>query len=321
MKGVFMTTVIMSEDGKKMTGCRSVSLEKSEWSLQRFRVALRDWTGEGVVFGDGNYEGDHCRIMLCLRGKLRVCASGPESKDDFFVDAGSCCLHYNPCPYPCLDCTHQHRAQAMELVCPVVELLPLVGDTGVGRNLKEAIKEKKPLHIHQPLTPAIHQAMVSLQEAAAQSDSGYGTLVLAKTLIMVWLFTRSEDLATKSRVSPETRQAIEKAQSILEKNMTDPPALEHLAAEVAMGLSKFKQMFPKVCGVPPYTYLRRIRLERAMKLLAQNGLSVTEAALEVGYSSLSHFTKAFTAHYGIKPSRVSICNNIYLTSDKFGFNR
>jgi AraC-like DNA-binding protein len=293
MKGVFMTTVIMSEDGKQKTGCQSVSLDKSEWSLQRFRVALRDWTGEDLVYGDGNYEGDHCRIMLCLRGQLRVCASGSEPKEDFFVNAGSCCLHYSPCPYPCQDCTHQHRAQAMELVCPAVELLSLVGDTRVGRNLKEAVKERKPLHIHQPLTPSIHQAMVSLQEAAAESDSGYGALVLAKTLIMVWLFTRSENLANKSRVSSETRQAIEKTQSILEKNMTDPPALEHLAAEVGMSLSKFKQVFPKVCGVPPYTYLRRIRLERAMKLLAQNRLSVTEAALEVGYSILSHFTSLY----------------------------
>jgi hypothetical protein len=94
------------------------------------------------------------------------------------------------------------------------------------------------------MTPAIHQAMVSLQEAAAQSDGGYGPLVLAKTMIMVWLFYRSGDLAKSRQVTPGTRQAIEKAQSILEKNMTDPPPLEHLATEIGMSLSKFKQVFP-----------------------------------------------------------------------------
>jgi transcriptional regulator GlxA family with amidase domain len=174
----------------------------------------------------------------------------------------------------------------------------------VGRNLKEAIKEKKPLHIQKAMTPSIHQAMVSLQEAAAQSDGGYGPLVLAKTLIMVWLFSRSGDVAKSRQVTPGTRQAIEKAQSILEKNMTDPPPLEHLATEIGMSLSKFKQVFPIVCGMPPYAYLRRLRMERAMALLAQNDRNVTEAALEVGYSSLSHFAKIFTAHFGIKPSWV-----------------
>jgi AraC-like DNA-binding protein len=298
-----------------------ISTEKREWPLQRFRVALRDKTGAGVVYGTGKCEGDHCRIMMCLKGQCRVCASGPEPKEDFFVVAGSCCLQYHPGRCPCLDCTHQQRTQALELVCPAGELLLLVGDTQVGRNLREAIKGKKTLHIHRPMTPAIHQALVSLHEAATQSDNCYGALVLAKTLIMVWLFTSSEDAANNSRIAAVTRQAVEKAQSILERKMTNPPALEHLATEVGMSLSKFKQVFPKVCGVPPYTYLRRIRLERNMGLLAQKKMNVTEAALEVGYSSLSHFAKAFTAHYGIKPSGVASEKKIYLASDKSGFNR
>jgi transcriptional regulator GlxA family with amidase domain len=163
------------------------------------------------------------------------------------------------------------------------------------------------------MTPAIHQALVSLHEAATQSESCYRALVLARTLIMVWLFTSSGDAANNSQVAAGTRQAVEKAQSLLEKNMSDPPALVNLAAEVGMSLSNFKKVFPRVCGVPPYAYLRRIRLERAMGLLAQKKMNVTEAALEVGYSSLSHFAKAFTAHYGIKPSGVA--------SDKSGFNR
>lgn len=304
-----------------MTGYCSVSAEKSEWSLQRFRVALRDQTGDALVYGDADFESDHCRIMMCLKGKLRVCESGPERKDDFFLDAGSCCLHYHPGRCPCMDCTHYHRSQALELVCPAGELLPLVGDTQVGRHLQEAIREKRPLHIHRSMTPAIHQALMSLHEATAQSDGGYGPLVLAKTLIMMWLFSRSGDLANSRQVAPGARQAIEKAQSILEKNMTDPPALEHLAAEIGMSLSKFKQVFPMVCGMPPYAYLRRLRMERAMALLAQNGRSVTEAALEVGYSSLSHFAKIFTAHFGIKPSRVFTNKNRSLAPIEYGRHR
>ena len=70
-----------------------------------------------------------------------------------------------------------------------------------------------------------------------------------------------------------------------------------------MSVSKFKQVFSRNCGKPPYVYLLEVRLERAMCLLRGEGLRVTQAAMEVGYSNLSCFAKAFEARFGIKPSR------------------
>lgn len=80
----------------------------------------------------------------------------------------------------------------------------------------------------------------------------------------------------------EHRRVLDKAREILECNMAEPPDLETLAGEVGMGLSKFKEVFPRVCGMLPYAYLRQTRMERARHLLAGRRLSVTEAAMEVG---------------------------------------
>ena len=48
-------------------------------------------------------------------------------------------------------------------------------------------------------------------------------------------------------------------------------------------------------------YLRQVRLERAAELLKTGRCNVTEAALEVGYNSLSHFSSAFHEMFGCCP--------------------
>ena len=48
-------------------------------------------------------------------------------------------------------------------------------------------------------------------------------------------------------------------------------------------------------------YVRQIRMERAAELLLAGRHNVTEAAMEVGYSSLSHFSKAFCTTIGCCP--------------------
>jgi AraC-like DNA-binding protein len=49
-------------------------------------------------------------------------------------------------------------------------------------------------------------------------------------------------------------------------------------------------------------FLRRARMERAAELLASGTCNVTEAALEVGYSSMSHFSQAFCETIGCCPN-------------------
>jgi AraC-like DNA-binding protein len=51
--------------------------------------------------------------------------------------------------------------------------------------------------------------------------------------------------------------------------------------------------------IPQYT--RQLRMERAAELLRSGNFNVTEAALEVGYSSLGHFSQAFHETFGCCP--------------------
>jgi AraC-like DNA-binding protein len=48
-------------------------------------------------------------------------------------------------------------------------------------------------------------------------------------------------------------------------------------------------------------YTRQLRMERAAELLKSGKFNVTDAALEVGYSSMSHFSQTFHETFGCCP--------------------
>jgi transcriptional regulator GlxA family with amidase domain len=49
------------------------------------------------------------------------------------------------------------------------------------------------------------------------------------------------------------------------------------------------------------TYLTRYRIQRAQQLLDTTDLSITEIALETGFSEISHFTRTFKRGVGVSP--------------------
>lgn len=93
------------------------------------------------------------------------------------------------------------------------------------------------------------------------------------------------------------------AGELLTKNLQNPPGLVALSRAAGMSRTKLLKDFPKIFGTSPYNYLRNVRLEKAGTLLNEGEINVTEAAHLVGYSSSSHFSKAFSQHFGITPIR------------------
>ena len=98
-----------------------------------------------------------------------------------------------------------------------------------------------------------------------------------------------------------SRERVEQECAILQRDLETPPSLEMLAAQVGCGTFHLSRMFSQQVGQTVPQYLRQLRLERAAQLLREGRHNVTEAATAVGYSSLSHFSKAFWETYGCCP--------------------
>jgi AraC family transcriptional activator of pyochelin receptor len=98
-------------------------------------------------------------------------------------------------------------------------------------------------------------------------------------------------------------ERIRHARDILGQDLENPPGLFELARAVGTTHTKLNRGFREVFGSTVFGYLRTMRLEMARRLLEEEGLNVTEAALNVGYSSISSFSRAFSEHFGQNPKQ------------------
>lgn len=98
------------------------------------------------------------------------------------------------------------------------------------------------------------------------------------------------------------RERVERAVSILQANLSDPPDIDQLGAQVGCSPFYLSRLFSREMGMTIPQFLRQIRMEYAAEMLLRGHHNVTEVAMEVGYSSLSHFSKAFCQTIGCCPA-------------------
>lgn len=78
-------------------------------------------------------------------------------------------------------------------------------------------------------------------------------------------------------------------------------SLAALALEADMSEFHFSRMFRKATGQAPSQYFIQLRMDEARRLLLNSQMSIIDIALEVGYSSPSHFAHLFKRHAGVTP--------------------
>jgi len=89
---------------------------------------------------------------------------------------------------------------------------------------------------------------------------------------------------------------------LMRARLLEDISLDDLAAEARLSPFHFARMFKHSFGVPPRVYFTRLRMERVCELLENTNLSVTEIALEVGYSSNQVLARIFTKHQRMSPT-------------------
>lgn len=104
-----------------------------------------------------------------------------------------------------------------------------------------------------------------------------------------------------TRTQRAARERVERARTILRERLSEPPTLEELGRIVGCSPYYLSRLFSQEAGMTIQQYLRQVRMERAAELLRTGKCNVTEAAFEVGYNSLSHFSATFHETFGCCP--------------------
>ena len=95
---------------------------------------------------------------------------------------------------------------------------------------------------------------------------------------------------------------LRRARDLIDRDHAQPLDVPTMARAALMSPAHFSRRFRAAYGEAPYSYLMTRRIERAQALL-RNGMSVTDACVTVGCTSLGSFSARFTEIVGETPSR------------------
>ena len=179
----------------------------------------------------------------------------------------------------------------------VTSLHPLVREVVAGQPEKSAVAT--PLR----LTSRQQQLLASLRDApvlALAQPVWYQAKALEVAAEFFFVAPGEKELfcQRQQRLSAER---VEKVIALLREKLDAPPNLEEIGRAVGCSPFHLSRTFSTATGMTIPQYTRQLRMERAAELLRSGKFNVTEAALEVGYSSLSHFSQAFHETFGCCP--------------------
>ncbi|MEO5754716.1 MAG: AraC family transcriptional regulator [Chthoniobacterales bacterium] len=134
----------------------------------------------------------------------------------------------------------------------------------------------------------------------------------ALELLSHFLFEPKDPEMFCMRQKRVARDRVVRVKELLVRDLAEPPTLEALGREVGCSPFYLSRIFSRAVGLTIPQFLRNARMERAAELLRSGRYNVTEAATEVGYSSLSHFSKAFCETIGCCPVLYPAAKHIVL---------
>jgi AraC family transcriptional regulator len=172
-------------------------------------------------------------------------------------------------------------------------------------------RERSVVSTARPMTPE-QQNVVSSLLSPPVSKPAQSLWYQSKALELMshFLFTPKDPEFFCMRQKRVARDRVDRTKELLARDLANPPTLEALGRDVGCSPFYLSRSFSREVGLTIPQYLRKLRMERAAELLRSGRYNVTEAATEVGYASLSHFSKAFCETIGCCPVLYPMAKNV-----------
>jgi len=180
------------------------------------------------------------------------------------------------------------------------------------------LSEKSPVlqTLLQNMQPLLFEQMIypSLQKIVDEIASEQVENIFKPFLLRV----KAEELVCKLLIELEKRdekhlyalniqdiQAMYKVREKMIEHMVTPPVIVELAIVANMSPTKLKRLFKQIFGNSIFNYYQEFRMKEAANLLKDKKLSVSDVGYKLGFTNLSHFSRVFADHTGMKPKQFS----------------
>lgn len=111
-----------------------------------------------------------------------------------------------------------------------------------------------------------------------------------------------QDKGLPSLLTPQDNEFLQKATELVIQHLNGPYSVEELSRDLCMERTGLYKKLTALLEQSPSLFIRNVRLQQAARLLTDGNSSISEVAIQTGFSSSSYFSKCFQERYGCKPS-------------------
>ena len=115
------------------------------------------------------------------------------------------------------------------------------------------------------------------------------------------LFDDGTNSACREDTIASHRRAVERVIIAARERLCEPISLHDMSRVAYLSTFHFNRVFHQITGLPPAKFISAMRLDEAKRLLLNTDRSITDICFEVGYTSLSTFTRRFNQRVGLGP--------------------
>lgn len=157
------------------------------------------------------------------------------------------------------------------------------------------------------VSPAIiNTASEMLRPAVPESlESRYFQLKCEELLCHIFAILMQREAVPASSMHIYDVKAIYVVKSRLQSAWSEPPNISLLAKEAGMSEPKLRKRFKQTFGRGVFEFYQAVRMQEAARLLKEQRLTVSEVGYQLGFTNLSHFSRVFEQHIGLKPKKYS----------------
>lgn len=175
----------------------------------------------------------------------------------------------------------------------------------VLRNRKLELVEFRPGQQRQ------QEILARLDEAAAAQEAPFAEFRTRNLFSEIWLLLlkEMEELEQQAKLpKPVNQERIQIMLEYIHQHYAEKITLDQIAEAALVGKRECLRCFQQCIGKAPFAYLMDYRIQAAEQLLRTTALSVTEIAIQTGFSNSAYFAKVFRELRHMTPSqyRVSI---------------
>lgn len=273
--------------------------ERVSYDRPDFLVYIR----KGTLSSYPNYSAeshwhDDAEFILILAGSMQYNINGEivtlERGEGIFVNARQFHFGYSANKKECV------------FVCVLLHPIALCASRGIEEKFVQPIlrNEQIPFYRFTQKNEWEKRVLDAIKEMYDVREDKAFELKIQRTFYEIWieLYENAISIETKHDFQSHHLFALREMISFLHKNFKEKLTLNRIASAGKVSKTGCCAIFKRYTNKTPNNFLIDLRLRKAVELLSDTDMTISEISYEVGFSGASYFTETFHENYGCTPS-------------------